>query len=61
MKNVVKQMESAMTSGDKDLAAQRLNEAISVIGKTASKGVIHKNKASRMISRLTKKVNALSA
>jgi small subunit ribosomal protein S20 len=34
--------------------------AVSYINKAASKGVIHKNNASRKVSRLTKKVNNLS-
>jgi small subunit ribosomal protein S20 len=36
-----------------------LLEATKVLQKAASKGVIHKNNASRKISRLTRKVNAL--
>ncbi|MCX5807294.1 MAG: 30S ribosomal protein S20 [Proteobacteria bacterium] len=34
--------------------------AVSYINKASSKGVIHKNNASRKVSRLTKKVNNLS-
>jgi small subunit ribosomal protein S20 len=36
-----------------------LAEAFVVIDKAASKGVLHKNTASRKISRLTRKVNHL--
>jgi small subunit ribosomal protein S20 len=60
MKNAIKSVEEAVASNSPELAAERLQEAISVINKTAVKGVIHKNKASRKISRLTRKVNALS-
>jgi small subunit ribosomal protein S20 len=35
-------------------------KAVSVLQKTASKGVIHKNKAARQISRLARQVNQLS-
>ncbi len=43
-------------------AGRLLEEAIPVISKAASKGIIHKNNASRNISRLTKKLNkALAA
>lgn len=48
------------------LATKNLKEAVTVsnllvskIGKAASKGIIHKNKASRLISRLKKSLNKL--
>ena len=59
MKNIIKSLEEAIASRSTELASQRLQEAISTIDKTASKGVIHKNKASRKISRLTIRVNSL--
>lgn len=61
MKNVVKNVLEAVSSKSSESAVERLKTAISVIDKTASKGVIHKNNAARQISRLTRKVNALSA
>lgn len=61
MKNVVKAVEQAIATNDKELAMSKLIEAVSIIDKTASKGVIHKNKAARKISRLTRHVNDLSA
>ena len=61
MKNAIKKLEEAMVSKNPETAAERLKEAIAVIDRTASNGVIHKNKASRKISRLTVKVNALTA
>jgi len=61
MKNAVKSLETAIQSKAADVAVERLKEAISVIDKTAAHGVIHKNKASRKISQLTKKVNSLQA
>jgi small subunit ribosomal protein S20 len=61
MKNVVKAVEQAIATNDKELAMSKLKEAVSIIDKTASKGVIHKNKAARKISRLTRHVNDLSA
>jgi small subunit ribosomal protein S20 len=57
MKNVVKSVHEAISSNSTELASERLKEAISVIDRTASKGVIHKNNASRQISRLTHRVN----
>ena len=60
MKHAIKSLEEALTSRNVEEAQSRLKEAISVIDRTASKGVIHKNHASRRISRLTHKVNALA-
>jgi small subunit ribosomal protein S20 len=60
MKHAIKSLEEALTSRNVEEAQSRLKEAISVIDRTASKGVIHKNHASRRISRLTQKVNALA-
>ena len=59
MKNVIKGVEEAVASGSTQDAVQRLQEAISVIDRTAQKGVIHKNKAARQASRLTQQVNGL--
>lgn len=59
MKTAIKNLEAAIQSKSADVAVERLKEAISVIDKTASHGVIHRNKASRKVSQLTKKVNAL--
>ncbi len=60
MKTAVKKLEEALAARSPEQAQATLKEAISVIDKTASKGVIHKNMASRKISRLTRKVNALN-
>lgn len=60
IKTVVKKLESALDSGNREVAGQALIEAVKTIKKAASKGVIHKNTASRKISRLTKKFNTLS-
>ena len=59
MKNVIRDLDEAIAGKSPEKAAEQLKKAISVIAKTASKGVIHKNTASRKISRLTRAVNAL--
>jgi len=59
MKNVVRGLEEAITAKSPEKAAEELKKAASVISKTASEGVIHKNTAARKISRLTRRVNAL--
>lgn len=59
LKNVVKKAEEAFVSGDKDAAQKKFDEAEKVIRMTASKGTIHKNKASRKVSQLKKKLNSM--
>ena len=41
-------------------AGDKLKDVASMIDKLAKRGVIHKNKASNLKSKLTKKVNALA-
>ncbi len=59
MKTYIKKVYEAIDNGDKEKATQALREASKIINSTASKGTIHKNKASRLVSRLQVKVNAL--
>jgi small subunit ribosomal protein S20 len=59
IKTIVKKVESAIASGNKEDAGKSLTDAVKTITKAVSKGVIHKNTASRKISRLTRKVNTL--
>lgn len=61
MKNAIRKVNEAVEAGSADDAKVALHSAISVIAKTASKGTIHKRNGSRKISRLTKRVNKLSA
>jgi small subunit ribosomal protein S20 len=59
IKTVLKKVETAVTSVNRDDAGKALLQAVKALNKAASKGVVHRNTASRNISRLTKKVNAL--
>lgn len=59
IKTYVKKVHSAIEKKEVDAANNLLREAMHLINKTASKGIIHKNNASRKISRLTKRVNTL--
>lgn len=45
---------------DKSAAGEKMPEVISMIDRLAKQGVIHKNKASNLKSKLTKKVNTMS-
>ncbi len=56
----VKTVLTSVASKDEDKSREELSKAVKVIDKAAGKGVLHKNTASRKISRLTRKVNALS-
>lgn len=59
MKTAIRYVEDALVAGAEEQAKAALQVAISVICKTASKGTVHKNTASRKVSRLTKRVNAM--
>jgi small subunit ribosomal protein S20 len=60
VRTILKKVEAAVASGSKEDSGKTLLQAMRALNKAASKGVIHKNTASRNISRLTKKVNALT-
>ena len=60
VKTYVKKVEAAITAGDKAAAQAALLAATSEIDKATTKGVFHKNTASRKVSRLSKAVNAMS-
>jgi len=61
VKKAVKEVRTALTANSPDQAQKSFKEAVSVIQKTASKGVIHKNQASRKISRLARQLNQIVA
>lgn len=60
-KTEIKKVLAAVEGKDGESSEKALKSAIKVIKKAASKGVYHKNNASRKVSRLTKKVNTLQA
>ena len=60
VKTMIKKVDTAVIAGDKDLAKTNLVEAVSEIDKACSKGVYHKNTASRKVSRLTKAINNIA-
>jgi len=60
MRTYVKQVRSAVATGDQEAAQTALNRAVPFIDKAATKGVIHPSTASRKISRLNKLVNTLA-
>ena len=60
VKTSIKKVDAAIVAGDKAAAQACLVNAISEIDKACTKGVYHKNNASRKISRLSKAVNAMN-
>jgi small subunit ribosomal protein S20 len=58
-KTTLKKVRAAISDGNRENAQTALSSAISIIDKSVSKGVVHKNAASRYKSRLTKQVNTL--
>lgn len=61
MRTFVKRAQSAVASGPGETTVQAVQEAIRVIDRSASKGIIHRNQAARRKSRLMKKLNKLQA
>ena len=58
-RTAVKNFEKAVKAGDKKLSSEKLNIAIQRIDKSMKSGLIHKNKAARLKSRLTKMNNGI--
>ena len=61
LRTFVRKVEEAIASGDATAATNALQEAAPVVMRAAQKGVIHKNTASRKVSRLTSRVKALAS
>jgi small subunit ribosomal protein S20 len=59
MRTLVRKVEEAIGAGDKGAAREALQQAQPQIMKAASRGIVHRNTASRKISRLTRRVEAL--
>ena len=60
VKTYVKKVEAAIEANDKAAAEAALKDASKELARAASKGVLHKNTASRKISRLTQAVQKMA-
>lgn len=60
VKTAIKKVSAAIEANDKDAAAKALVAATATIDKATSKGVYHKNTASRKVSRLAQAVNKMA-
>jgi ribosomal protein S20 len=60
MRTFIRSVEEAIASGNKDTAVTALRAAEPEIMRAARKGIIHKNTASRKVSRLSHRIKALA-
>ncbi|HZU63875.1 MAG TPA: 30S ribosomal protein S20 [Novosphingobium sp.] len=59
IRTFVKKVEAAITAHDKEAASVALKAAQPELDRGVARGVLHKNTASRKLSRLSKAVSAL--
>tara|TARA_B100001765_G_scaffold203878_1_gene158957 strand:- start:163 stop:423 length:261 start_codon:yes stop_codon:yes gene_type:complete len=59
IRTFVKKVEAAIEGGDKEAAQNALRAAQPELARGVARGVLHKNTASRKMSRLSKRVAAL--
>ncbi len=60
MRTYIRKVEEAISANNKEEAAKALKEAQPIIQRAATKGIIHRNNASRKISRLAKRINNIA-
>jgi len=60
MRTFIRNVEEAIASGNKDTAFTALREAEPEIMRAAQKGIVPKNTASRKVSRLSHRIQALA-
>jgi small subunit ribosomal protein S20 len=61
VRTFLRKVEEALAAGDKTAAAAAFKAAQPELMRAAGKGVMHKNTASRKVSRLASRVKALNA
>lgn len=59
MKTAIKKFEKSVKAGNQEEASNNLNIAIQRIDKAKSAGLVHRNKAARLKSNLTKMNNGM--
>ena len=60
MRTYLRKVEEAIASGDKNAAAEALKAAQPELQRAATHGVVHRNMASRKVSRLAHRVKAMT-
>ena len=61
MRTFLRKVEEALISGDQAAADAALRVAAPLVMRAAQKGIVHKNTASRKVSRLSKRVKSLAS
>ena len=61
MRTFLRKVEEAILAGDRAIATAALKAAEPEIMRVAQKGVVHKNTASRKVSRLAHRIGALAS
>ena len=61
VRTFIRKVEEAITSGDQGAALEALRAAQPEIMRGARKGILHRNTASRKVSRLHNRINAMTA
>lgn len=59
MSTAIKKFERSALENNKEVSSKNLNIAIQRIDKAVKSKLVHKNKAARLKSRLTKKLNSM--
>ena len=59
VRNAVRLVEEAISAGDRNKALAAMKDAEPALMRAARKGQLHKNAASRKVSRLTKRISKL--
>lgn len=60
MRTYIRKVEEAIASGDPEAAKTAFRAAEPLVMRAAQKGIVHKNAASRKVSRLNARVKALA-
>ena len=60
VRNAVRQVEDAISAGDRNKALAAMKQAEPELMRAARNGQVHKNAASRKVSRLTKRIAKLA-
>ena len=61
MRTYLRKVEEAIATGNQAAAVAAFDEATPILMRAAQKGILHKNTASRKVSRLSKRVRALAS
>lgn len=59
MRTFIRKVEEAIATGDQKASRDALNAAESEIMRASNRGILHKNTASRKVSRLSSRIKAL--